>query len=191
MNSRVFARAWRHALSAPPCSLRACPRAENEKIDGDHVRPSRLLPGSVDIGKGCRVGSLDLICSQASLRSVNDLAKRIGPCSIGSKPGGFLFPLDRADANSFSPFGMALGQHRPPVAHCARAPRNDPQPSTAQRASSACPHAGFDVLSVDAQPRPGQAGSTGGVSPFRHLGAQDLHARGAMLILRKPQSPPH
>jgi len=131
--------------------------------------------------------SLDLIFSQAVLQYVDNLEDTYRAMFAWLKPGGYCSHSTGLGANNFSPFWNGHWAYTDLEWRMVRGRREfllNRQPlSTHLRLAG---KVGFDILRVDPQYDHGGLAVSALCSPFSELASEDLFARGAMLILRKP-----
>jgi hypothetical protein len=134
--------------------------------------------------------SLDLIFSQAVLQCVDDLAETYYAMFAWLKPGGYCSHSTGLGAINFSPFWNGHWAYTDLEWRLVRGRREfllNRQPLSTHLQLAG--RVGFDVLHVDAQYDHGGLPVNALRSPFKEFAPEDLFARGAMFILRKPERP--
>jgi len=134
-------------------------------------------------------GSLDLIFSQGVLQCIDDIEPTYHAMFSWLKPGGYASHSTGCAAVHFSPYWNGHWAYSDLEWRLVRGRREWlPNRLPLSVHLELARRVGFEVLQVDAQyDRGGLAAEH--LSPrFRHLPAEDLATRGAMVVLRKPRS---
>jgi SAM-dependent methyltransferase len=142
--------------------------------------------------KNVEPGSLDLVFSQAVLQYVDDLADTYRAMFAWLKPGGYCSHSTGLGANNFSPFWNGHWAYTDLEWRMVRGRREfllNRQPLSVHVQIAG--KVGFRVLHVDPQYDHGGLPVSALSKRFTKLDTEDLCARGAMLILRKPSVARH
>jgi len=132
---------------------------------------------------------LDLVFSQGVLKCVNDLEATYRAMFAWLKPGGYCSHSTGCAAVHFSPYWNGHWAYSDLEWRLVRGRREwlpNRLPLSAHLGFAR--QAGFEVLQVDTQYGSGGLAAEELSPRFKHLAADDLATRGAMVVLRKPGS---